>query len=138
MSAPMPGAGAPERARNNLEELGMDAMASSAAEYAALVASGAKTFPQALMEMTDAQVAAVRARDLDRRVEKANFPYVKTLVLALLYKHPISPSHFSRFRQRNFPNHANAFSPFPPTPGLTLRPTSERCFREERPWRRRT
>ncbi|MBM6954051.1 hypothetical protein H6A15_10320, partial [Enorma phocaeensis] len=29
--------------------------------------------------MTDAQVAAVRARDLDRRVEKANFPYVKTL-----------------------------------------------------------
>ena len=31
------------------------------------------------MEMTDAQVAAVRARDLDRRVEKANFPYVKTL-----------------------------------------------------------
>lgn len=72
-------ASAPERARNNLEELGMDAMASSAAEYAALVASGAKTFPQALMEMTDAQVAAVRARDLDRRVEKANFPYVKTL-----------------------------------------------------------
>lgn len=69
MSAPMPGASAPERARNNLEELGMDAMASSAAEYAALVASGAKTFPQALMEMTDAQVAAVRARDLDRRVD---------------------------------------------------------------------
>ena len=31
------------------------------------------------MEMTDAQVAAVRARDLGRRVEKANFPYVKTL-----------------------------------------------------------
>lgn len=31
MSAPMPGASAPERARNNLEELGMDAMASSAA-----------------------------------------------------------------------------------------------------------
>lgn len=79
MSAPMLEASAPERARNNLEELGMDAMASSAAEYAALVASGAKTFPQALMEMTDAQVAAVRARDLDRRVEKANFPYVKTL-----------------------------------------------------------
>ena len=79
MSAPMSEASAPERARNNLEELGMDAMASSAAEYAALVAGGSKTFSQALMEMTDAQVAAVRARDLDRRVEKANFPYVKTL-----------------------------------------------------------
>ena len=44
-----------------------------------LVAGGSKTFSQALMEMTDAQVAAVRARDLDRRVEKANFPFVKTL-----------------------------------------------------------
>ena len=31
MSAPMLEASAPERARNNLEELGMDAMASSAA-----------------------------------------------------------------------------------------------------------
>lgn len=79
MSAPLVEASAPERARNNLEELGLDAMAASAAEYSALVASGSKTFAQALMEMTDAQVAAVRARDLDRRVEKANFPYVKTL-----------------------------------------------------------
>ena len=40
MSAPLAEASAPERARNNLEELGMDAMASSAAEYAALVAGG--------------------------------------------------------------------------------------------------
>lgn len=31
------------------------------------------------METTAAQVAAVRARDLDRGVEKANFPYAKTL-----------------------------------------------------------
>lgn len=79
MSAPVVEASAPKRARNNLEELGMDAMAASAAEYSALVAAVSKTFAQALMEMTDAQVAAVRARDLDRRVEKANFPYVKTL-----------------------------------------------------------
>lgn len=34
----------------------MDTMASSAAECAALVVSGAKTFPQALMEMIDTQV----------------------------------------------------------------------------------
>lgn len=68
-----------ERIRNNLEELGLDAMAASAAEYSGLVAEGAKSFPEALLEMTDAQVAAVRERDLDRRIEKANFPYVKTL-----------------------------------------------------------
>lgn len=78
MSAPA-GASVAERTRNNLEELGMDAMALSAAEYSALVAAGAKSFPEALLEMTDAQVAAVRERDLDRRIEKANFPYVKTL-----------------------------------------------------------
>ena len=64
MSAPLVEASAPERARNNLEELGLDAMAASAPEYAALVASGSKTFAQALMEMTDAQVEAVRARKL--------------------------------------------------------------------------
>ena len=54
-------------------------MASSAPEYSRLVATGAKSFPEALLEMTDAQVAAVRERDLDRRIEKASFPYVKTL-----------------------------------------------------------
>lgn len=77
MSAP--GGSVAERTRSNLEELGLDAMASLAGEYSALVGSGAKSFPEALLEMTDAQVAAVRERDLDRRVEKANFPYVKTL-----------------------------------------------------------
>jgi DNA replication protein DnaC len=68
-----------ERIRGNLEEHGHDAMASSAPEYSRLVATGAKSFPEALLEMTDAQVAAVRERDLDRRNEKASFPYVKTL-----------------------------------------------------------
>lgn len=68
-----------ERIRGNLEELGLDAVASSAPEYSRLVATGAKSFPEALLEMTDAQVAAVRERDLDRRIEKASFPYVKTL-----------------------------------------------------------
>lgn len=68
-----------ERIRGNLEELGLDAMASSAPEYSRLVATGAKSFPEALLEMTDAQVADVRERDLGRRIEKASFPYVKTL-----------------------------------------------------------
>lgn len=68
-----------ERIRGNLEELGLDAMASSAPEYSRLVATGAKSFPEALLEMTDAQVAAAGERDLGRRIEKASFPYVKTL-----------------------------------------------------------
>ena len=54
----MPEAGAPERAPTHREELGVDAMASSAAEYAALVASGVKTFSRALMEMTDAKATS--------------------------------------------------------------------------------
>lgn len=69
----------PERIRGSLGELGLDAVASSAPEYSRLVATGAKSFPEALPGMTDAQVAAVRERDLDRRVEKASLPYVKTL-----------------------------------------------------------
>ena len=76
----MPAAGSvSERIRANLEELGLDAMAASAPEYSSLVAAGAKSFPEALLEMTDAQVASFREQDLDRRLQKANFPYVKTL-----------------------------------------------------------
>lgn len=79
MSAGAAGGSVAERTRANLEELGLDAMAASAPEYSRLVAEGAKSFPEALLEMTDAQVSALRERDLDRRVQKANFPYVKTL-----------------------------------------------------------
>lgn len=68
-----------ERIRGNLEGLGLDAMASSAPEYSRLVATGAKSFPEALLETADAQVAAVRERGLGRRIEKASFPYAKTL-----------------------------------------------------------
>lgn len=68
-----------ERIRNNLEKLGPGAMATSAAERSRLVAGGAKPFPDALLEMTDAQVAAVGECDLDRRARKASFPYARTL-----------------------------------------------------------
>ena len=68
-----------ERMRGNLEGLGLDAVASSAPEYSRLVATGAKSFPEALPETADAQVAAVRGRGLGRRIEKAGFPCVKTL-----------------------------------------------------------
>ena len=79
MSAPIVEATPHQRVRNNLEELGLDRMAATVGEHMSLVASGAKTFPESMLEMTDAQLAAVRERDLWRRVEKANFPYVKTL-----------------------------------------------------------
>lgn len=69
----------PERIRGNLEGLGPDAVASSAPEYSRLVATGARPFPEALLETADAQVAAVRERDLGRRIEKASLPYAKTL-----------------------------------------------------------
>lgn len=68
-----------ERMRSDLEELGLGAMAPLAPEYSALVAAGSKSFPEAMPGMADAQVAAVRERDLGRRIEKASFPCVKTL-----------------------------------------------------------
>ena len=63
----------------NLEELGLDGMASSVPEYVRLVADGEKDLVTALLELTDAQVAAKRRADDDRRMRMANFPFVKTL-----------------------------------------------------------
>lgn len=63
----------------NLEELGLDGMASSVPEYVRLVADGEKDLATALLELTDAQVAAKRRADDDRRMRMANFPFVKTL-----------------------------------------------------------
>ena len=63
----------------NLEELGLDGMASSVPEYVRLVADGKKDLVAAMLELTDAQVAAKRRADDDRRIRMANFPYIKTL-----------------------------------------------------------
>lgn len=79
MAAPIVEASPAVRVRSNLEELGMDRMAELAGEHMSLVAAGSKSCAESLLEMTDAQLAAVRERDLWRRVQKANFPYVKTL-----------------------------------------------------------
>lgn len=79
MSAPIVEATPYERVRNNLEELGLDRMADSFGEHMSLVAEGRETYAESMLEMTDAQLAALRERDLWRRVQKANFPYVKTL-----------------------------------------------------------
>ena len=63
----------------NLEELGLDGMASSVPEYVRLVADGEKDLVTTMLELTDAQVAAKRRADDGRRIRMANFPYVKTL-----------------------------------------------------------
>lgn len=63
----------------NLEELGLEGMASSVPEYVRLVADGEKDLVTALLELTDAQVAGKRRADDERRVRMANFPCIKTL-----------------------------------------------------------
>ena len=63
----------------NLEELGLDGMASSVPEDGRLVADGEKDLVTTMLELTDAQVAAKRRADDGRRIRMANFPYVKTL-----------------------------------------------------------
>lgn len=62
----------------NLEELGLGGMASSVPEYVRLVADGEKDLVSAMLELTDAQIAAKRRSD-DRRMRMANFPFIKTL-----------------------------------------------------------
>lgn len=63
----------------NLEELGLGGMASSVPEYVRLVADGEKDLVSAMLELTDAQIAAKRRSDDDRRMRMANFPFIKTL-----------------------------------------------------------
>ena len=63
----------------NLEELGLEGMASSVPEYVRLVADGRKSLVDAMLELTDAQIALKRRADDDRRTRMANFPYIKTL-----------------------------------------------------------
>ena len=63
----------------NLEELGLEGMASSVPEYVGLVADGRKSLVDAMLELTDAQIALKRRADDDRRTRMANFPYIKTL-----------------------------------------------------------
>ena len=54
-------------------------MASSVPEYVRLVADGRKGLVDAMLELTDAQIALKRRADDERRTRMANFPYIKTL-----------------------------------------------------------
>lgn len=63
----------------NLEELGLGVMAPVVPDYVRLVADGENDLVTALLEITDAQLAAKRRADEDRRMRMANFPFLKTL-----------------------------------------------------------
>lgn len=63
----------------NLEELGLGAVAPVVPDCVGLVADGEKDLVTALLEITDAQMAAKRRADDDRRIRMANFPFLKTL-----------------------------------------------------------
>ena len=56
-----------------------EGMASSVPEYVRLVADGRKGLVDAMLELTDAQIALKRRADDERRTRMANFPYIKTL-----------------------------------------------------------
>ena len=68
------------RVAANLEELGLEGLASPVPEYVRLVADGRKSLVDAMLELTDAQIALKRRADDERRTRMANFPYIKTLV----------------------------------------------------------
>lgn len=63
----------------NLEELGLGAVAPVVPDCVGLVADGEKDLVTAPLEITDAQMAAKRRADDDRRIRMANFPFLKTL-----------------------------------------------------------
>lgn len=78
--AAAPGGGGPyERLASNLEALGLTAASAVAGEYMAMAADGRKTFAEALLEMTEAELRLRDDADFRRKAGKANFPYVKTL-----------------------------------------------------------
>ena len=56
----------------NLEELGLEGMASSVPEYVRLVADGRKSLVDAMLELTDAQIALKRRADDERRDADGN------------------------------------------------------------------
>lgn len=68
-----------ERLRNNLATLRLGEMSAMLPTYMDAVADGSRDFTGALLEMTEAEVAAKRRDDFARRVRSARFPYVKTL-----------------------------------------------------------
>lgn len=67
------------RLQGNLSALGLDEMAATLPDYMRLVAGGERDFCGALLEMTEREVGRKDARDFERRVRSAGFPYVKEL-----------------------------------------------------------
>lgn len=71
--------GAYARIRENLSELGLDAMAAGLPHWMSAVAAGEADFASAMLAMTSEEAEAKRRRGTDRKVRAAGFPFVKTL-----------------------------------------------------------
>lgn len=71
--------GAYARIRENLSELGLDAMAAGLPHWMSAVAAGEADFASAMLAMTAEEAEAKRRRGVDRKVRAAGFPFVKTL-----------------------------------------------------------
>lgn len=71
--------GAYARMRENLSELGLDAMAAGLPHWMSAVAAGEADFASAMLAMTSEEAEAKRRRGTDRKVRAAGFPFVKTL-----------------------------------------------------------
>ena len=71
--------GAYARIRENLSELGLDAMAAGLPHWMSAVAAGEADFASAMLAMTSEEAEAKRRRGTDRKVRATGFPFVKTL-----------------------------------------------------------
>ena len=71
--------GAYARIRENLSELGLDAMAAKQPHWMSAVAAGEADFASAMLAMTSEEAEAKRRRGTDRKARAAGFPFVKTL-----------------------------------------------------------
>lgn len=67
------------RAQGNLEELGLDEMGRALPEYVRMVADGERDFCQAVMELTELEVAVKSRKEAARKVSAAGFPYEKSI-----------------------------------------------------------
>lgn len=68
-----------QRLVDNLTKLNLNNMAASIANYRQQVNDSQISFSEALLELTDKEIAYQRQESLKRRIKRARFPIVKRL-----------------------------------------------------------
>lgn len=68
-----------QRLIDNLTKLNLNNMAASIADYRQKVNDSKISFSEALLELTDKEIAYQRQESLKRRIKRARFPIVKRL-----------------------------------------------------------